>query len=149
MADTVTEEPEPPAEPAPDDKPKEPSFWASLHQDVRSLIVTITGTLIGGILVVAVVGGAIALERWAGSHPHAYIVRKENQELPVLYLVFGCSLLSAGTYAIAILARRSRRRWRITFQLLVNAVVFILMSILALVGLLALLILLGRAAGIK
>jgi hypothetical protein len=58
QADTAEEDPAAAKKPEP-----EPSFWASLSPDWRNLIVTVAGTVIGGVLLATVLAVAVILAR--------------------------------------------------------------------------------------
>jgi hypothetical protein len=94
-------------------------FWAGLHPDVRTLIVTVAGTLIGGILVVAVVAIGVMFARMFHTHGMAKGIEADSSPALVLGLLgftgrwmsksalerlavlFCC--LGAGTYALILL----------------------------------------------
>jgi len=86
---------EPPADPAEAEPEPQKSFWAGFSwSDWRTLVVTVAGTVIGGILLVIVVGVAVIVARRLPSSPHGG-VPAEN-----LLILGGLSAL-AGFTAIA------------------------------------------------
>lgn len=136
-------EAKPPSEPelALDREPaemKEKSFWAKLPADLRNLIVTIIGTLIGGILLAMFVGAGIALARTWSGNPGGL------SEAVGIGASVVAGWIALGFLAGALGSISGRRRRVITRPVSIGF--FIVASIYGLVLVLGLL---GAAAGIK
>jgi hypothetical protein len=137
MADTVTEDPEPPAA----DKPEPAkSFWGSFNQaDMRMLVVTVAGTVVGGAVLVMVVAVAVILAKsWAKAG----------------YAAEGARVFGYGTASSAFLGfmfGRAQRLYRRRGQDVraIRRVVIFMYVVASLQALILVLALLGAAAGVK
>jgi hypothetical protein len=141
MADTVTEDPEPPAA----DKPEPAkSFWGSFNQaDMRMLVVTVAGTVVGGTLLVMVLALAVIIAKsWSGRSGGI----AEGSKL------FGTGAAGAAVlgflFGRALRFYKKRRHDDQTLRVL-RAVVILLYWVAAIEGLILVLALLGAAAGVK
>ena len=129
---SLNEDPESAAAKEPEGNAMEPSFWASFTQaDMRTLVVTIAGTVIGGALLVMVVAVAVVILRsWdSPSSSDGWGVFATV----VLIAILGTTLTAPGRA----MAQRRKRFWIVS---LAPWLVVVLVIILAL---------LGRAAGVK
>jgi threonine/homoserine/homoserine lactone efflux protein len=122
--------------------PKKPSFWAGFTPvDIRNFAITIAGTVIGGILLVMVGALAVIATRWFHDEGSGWFSHKGppsvSAGLEQLAVLLAVALL------VMVLSTRSIRRGNartIDFAALGASIVF---------AVLAVLVLLGLAAGIK
>jgi hypothetical protein len=138
MADTVTEDPEPPAA----DKPEPAkSFWGSFNQaDMRMLVVTVAGTVVGGILLVMV--GALAVivaKSWAKAGYTA---------TGATIFAYGAATSAGFGFVFGRMRRRLYRQYGEDVPTL-RRVVILMYVVASLQALILVLALLGNAAGVK
>ncbi len=133
---SVTEDPGPPAQPEHMPEPSEKSFWAQLHPDIRTLIVTVAGTVVGGIVLVMVVAVAVILAKtFLGPHPTPAHVHN---------VLEGYGAGAGLTLVLVLLGIRDVRHRESLWGLDLAA-----LPVLTMLFLLSVLVLLGVAAGVK
>jgi uncharacterized membrane protein YgcG len=98
MVDTAKEDREPPAAKKQPEN-QERSAWSLDRDDKRMLLITVAGTVMGGVLVALIVGLAVGFDRWAYSPAHVQATSWAVLVAPVL----------AGVVAVALQARARKK----------------------------------------
>jgi hypothetical protein len=136
QADTAEEDPAAAKEPEP-----EKSFWASLPPDCRSLIVTVAGTVTGGVLLVMIGALAVIVTKWFRVDGTIWPWQHGPISAPNALGQVGIGL-AISLLVMSFSIRSIRRKQAGTLQ-------HVLLGVYVLFGVESVLVILGLAAGIR